>query len=60
MIIGNYLGCVWSSPTEGAQFYLMDLVSSNGIHLDTFNSILPIGVTAIICVTEEKSTINLS
>ena len=26
----------------------MDLVSSNGIHLDAFNSILPNGVTAIV------------
>ena len=30
----------------------MDLVSSNGIHLATSNSILPIGVTVIIRVTK--------
>ena len=39
-------------PIERGTILLMDLVSSNGIHLDTFNSILPIGVTAIIRVTK--------
>ena len=46
---------MWSSPTEGAQSYLMDLVSSNGIHLDAFNSILPNGVTAIVLCDQSET-----